>query len=117
MKINGVDTGSITKVIGVSIGSVSKFNGVPVTTPVPLTSFSSSSMGDPSTGVACTLPTDTTRYHNGLGSYPNVGDYVYTNSSGTITFDSNNDYYKNGDNNAMVTDVTGQVTLLTGCRR
>ena len=114
MNINGVNTTSITKIIGKSLSSVVKFNGVVVTTPV--TSFDSASIGDVNTGVACTFTTDTTRYHNGISSYPQVGDKVYTNSSGTIPFDSNGDYYKNGDGNAMVTDSTGQVTLLSGCR-
>lgn len=83
---------------------------------VALTSFSSSSTGDPDTGVACTFTPDTTRYHNGVNSYPQVGDKVYTNSAGTTPFNSGGDYYKNDDGNAMVTDATGEVTLLAVCR-
>ncbi len=75
MNINGVNTTSITKIIGKSLSSVVKFNGVVVTTPV--TSFDSASIGDANTGVACTFTTDTTRYHNGISSYPQVGDKVY----------------------------------------
>jgi hypothetical protein len=80
------------------------------------TPFSSSSSGDFDSGVACTFATDTTRYHDGLSSYPQIGDKVYTDSAGTITFNSNGDYYKNGDGNVMVTDGTGEVTSLGGCR-
>jgi hypothetical protein len=83
---------------------------------VSLTSFSSSSTGDADTGIACTFTPDTTRYHNGISSYPQVGDLVYTNSAGTIPFDSMGNYYKNADGNAMVTDSFGEVTLLAGCR-
>ena len=111
-----INTNSPTYPDGNSPYSVSEWYGYNQNASPPLTSFNSASTGDPDTGTACTFTPDTTRYHDGAGSYPQVGDKVYTNSSGTNPFNSNGDYYKNDDGNAMVTDVTGEVTLLAACR-
>ena len=112
-----INTNSPTYPDGNSPYSISEWYGYNQNASPPLTSFSSSSTGDPDTGVACTFTPDTTRYHNGISSYPQIGDKVYTDSGGTNPFNSNGDYYKNADGNAMVTDTTGEVTLLAGCRR
>ena len=49
-----------------------------------LTSFSYNAEGDESPTAACSLEsTEDTAYHNGSGTYPDVDDVVYSNSSGT----------------------------------
>ena len=49
-----------------------------------LTSFSYNAQGDESPNVACSLEsTEDTAYHNGSGTYPDVDDVVYSDSSGT----------------------------------
>lgn len=74
--------------------------GSTVTGPVTLgvtcpttTSFTMVTTGYTSYSAACSSSTPTgTRYHNGGGTYPGVGDIVYT--SGTTPMNGDNKYYK-----------------------
>ena len=53
------------------------------TAPPTITSFSGT-IGQNNPAVACTLATNTTYYHTGAGTYPTVGDSVYTDAAATI---------------------------------
>ena len=66
---------------------LSNFRDYKVT--VTLTSFNSS-LGNASQITACGQVDNQTFYHDGSGSVPQVGDNVYSNSSGTIGLASNN---------------------------
>lgn len=83
---------------------------------VALTSFLMSATGDPDEPSACPLTPDTTYYHNGANAYPQVGDYVYTDSAGNTPFNSAGNYYKVADGNVISTDAFGQVQTQAGCR-
>ena len=56
-----------------------------------LTSFNGSTGGGSGKAV-CNLATGVTYYHDGSGTYPQAGDNVYTNSSGTTPMADN--FYK-----------------------
>tara|TARA_R110002126_G_scaffold65926_1_gene167830 strand:+ start:27 stop:434 length:408 start_codon:yes stop_codon:yes gene_type:complete len=70
---------------------LSNFRDYKVT--VTLTSFSSS-VGSSSQYTACQQPDNQTYYHDGSSSIPEVGDNVYSDSSGTTGVATN--YYFNG---------------------
>lgn len=57
-----------------------------------ITSFSSSKNPQTFIGTACNQSVSVTRYHNGSGTYPAVGDTIYTDSAGTIN--PANGYYR-----------------------
>ncbi len=79
---------------GVELGGYS-FNstGTDQSEPVSLTSFLYNSSPQNIYISACNLEsTEDTAYHNGSGTYPVIGDYVYTDSAGTSPVASG--YYK-----------------------
>ncbi len=83
-----------------------------------LTAFDYNSEGQESAGGACSLEaTEETAYHNGSGTYPDVDDVVYSNSSGTSTLEANTYKYNNGSGPGGYIEVNedGEVTNLGNC--
>lgn len=78
-------------------------------------SFTMVTTGSTSYSTACSSTTPTaTRYHNGAGTYPSVGDTVYT--SGTTPMDGDIKYYKiPADNSVIKIDDNGVVTEYLSC--
>jgi len=85
-----------------------------------LTAFSYNSEGqEGGAGEACSLvATEDTAYHNGSGTYPDVDDVVYSNSSGTTTLGASTYKYDNGSQKGGFIDVNedGEVTNLGNCK-
>lgn len=82
---------------------------------ISLTAFSISTLGTTQVN-ACDETADTTRYHDGAGSYPVNGDFVYTDSGGSNPFDGNNEWFKIGDGNIIqIADATGEVLNESVC--
>ena len=85
-----------------------------------LTAFSYNSEGqEGGAGEACSLgSTEDTAYHNGSGTYPDVDDVVYSNSSGSSTLAASTYKYDNGGGNGGFIDVNedGEVTNLGNCK-
>ena len=82
-----------------------------------LTSFSYNSSGQEE-GSACSLEdTPDTAYHNGSGTYPDVDDLVYSNSTGTTSLSDATYKIDNGSlfGADMVVD-SGEVVSITNCR-
>ena len=83
------------------------------TTAAPLTSFLAST----TTGDHCVSPDlspyDQTLYHNGIGAYPTIGDTVYTDAGGTITFNSQTVQMDNLS--YLSTNGSGVSQTLSGC--
>lgn len=82
--------------------------------PEPLTMFSAST----TTGDHCTTPDlspyDQSLYHDGVGTYPAVGDTIYTDSGGTTPFVSGT-AVQMADTNYLTTDGNGVSTTLSAC--
>ena len=79
-----------------------------------LTSFVSTT-NQVSCNNACAASATTTRYHDGTGTNPVVGDLVYTDAAGTSPL--GNGFYKHGGNICFKVDNgTGEVTQTQGCR-
>lgn len=85
-----------------------------------LTAFSYNSEGqEGGAGEACSLEsTEDTAYHNGSGTYPDVDDVVYSNSSGTTTLSASTYKYYNGTEKGAFIDVNedGEVENLGNCK-
>jgi len=85
-----------------------------------LTAFSYNAEGqEGGAGDACSLEaTEDTAYHNGSGTYPDVDDIVYSNSSGTTTLEELTYKYDNGSQRGGFIDVNedGEVTNLGNCK-
>ena len=85
---------------------------------VTLTSFSYNSSGQEE-GSACSLEgTEDTAYHNGTGTYPDVDDLVYSNSTGTTALSDAT--YKIDNGSLYGADMVvegGEVMGITNCRR
>lgn len=90
-----------------------KFNGVCATLNTVL--ISSSALD--STSAACAWRGGyTTYYFNGAGTYPAVGDYIFTNSSGATSFNGDNKYYYiSGSTSSIKIDSNGGVVSVTSC--
>ncbi len=70
-------------------------------------------------GNPCSLEdTGDTAYHNGSGTYPDVDDVVYSNSSGTTTLSAAAYKYDNGATTGgfIVVNADGEVTNLGNCK-
>jgi len=83
-----------------------------------LTAFDYNSEGQESAQGACSLESiEETAYHNGSGTYPDVDDVVYSNSSGTSTLEANTYKYNNGSGPGGYIEVNedGEVTNLGNC--
>ena len=82
-----------------------------------LTSFSYNSSGQEE-GSACSLEdTPDTAYHNGSGTYPDVDDLVYSNSTGTTSLSDATYKIDNGSTNGADMVVEGgEVVSITNCR-
>lgn len=84
-----------------------------------LTSFSYNSEGDETPTAACSLEsTEDTAYHNGSGTYPDVDDVVYSNSSGTQELAQAVYKYDNGTSAGGFINVAeyGEVANVGNCR-
>lgn len=85
-----------------------------------LTAFSYNSEGqEGGASEACSLEaTENTAYHNGSGTYPDVDDLVYSNSSGTTTLSAATYKYDNGGQKGGFIDVNedGEVANLGNCK-
>jgi hypothetical protein len=78
---------------------------------VTLTSFSASINSN--FGAVCSESIVTTYYHDGSFTYPDVGDTVYSNSSGSSYLSSG--YYKLGSGDYMIVSSSGSVTSVDPC--
>ena len=88
--------------------AISEFYGY---SSVTLTSFSSS-INSNFFGV-CSEPITATYYHDGSFTYPDVGDTVYSNSSGSSYLSSG--YYKLGSGDFMNVGSSGSVISVDPC--
>lgn len=76
---------------------------------IPTNTTPSAACSDQSAGVY---------YHDGAGSLPTNGDYIYTETSGTTVFAGNSKYYKNLDDPggaSMYIDNSGLVSQYSSC--
>lgn len=79
-----------------------------------LTSFTIYRTGFSTSALACAdTGSTTTRYHNGIGALPDIGDIVYTDASGSI-YVGDNLYYRVGTY-AYLIDTEGNVLSITNC--
>ncbi len=85
-----------------------------------LTAFSYNSEGqEGGARDACSLEaTEDIAYHNGSGTYPDVDDVVFTNSSGTTTLNEGSYKYANGNLSGgyMSVNSGGEVEEVGNCR-
>ena len=84
-----------------------------------LTAFSYNSEGQEGGTAACSLESiEDTAYHNGSGTYPDVDDVVFSNSSGTSELGVGTYKYDNGAKRGGYMDVNrdGEVTNLGNCK-
>ncbi len=84
-----------------------------------LTAFSYNSEGTEGGGEACSLEsTPDTAYHNGSGTYPDVDDVVFSDSSGANELASGTYKYDNGALSGGYIDVVadGEVDNLGNCK-
>ncbi len=85
-----------------------------------LTAFSYNSEGqEGGARDACSLEaTEDIAYHNGSGTYPDVDDVVFSNSSGTTTLSASTYKYDNGSESGGFIDVNedGEVENLGSCK-
>ena len=84
-----------------------------------LTGFAYNSEGQEEASEACSLEaTEEGAFHNGSGTYPDVDDVVYSNSSGTTTLGAATYKYDNGSESGgfMKINEDGEVTDLGNCR-
>ena len=88
-----------------------------------VTGFLAGSGQSGSSGICNQLSSQTTYYHNGSGTYPVVGDIVYTNSAGTTPLNggsgTNWPYFPSGpqppDGWFRITGSTGTVQSQNSC--
>ena len=85
------------------------------------TSFSYNSEGQESGAAACGLETtEDTAYHDGTGTTPTAGDFVYTNSTGTEVLGNGTYKYFDGTEAGrymVIIDGTGKVDSTVSCGR
>ena len=84
-----------------------------------LTAFSYNSEGQEGGGAACSLESvENTAYHNGSGTYPDVDDVVFSDSSGANELASGSYKYNNGTSAGGYIDVNedGEVANLGNCK-
>ncbi len=79
-----------------------------------LTSFLIENTGTTLASVCSDTAADTA-YHTGINALPEVGDNIYTNTSGTIAFDGNDQYFKISTNNYALITATGLVVDTGDC--
>lgn len=80
-----------------------------------LSSFSLSTASGFSPIVACDFYNGSTKYHDGSGSYPVLGDKVYSSSAGAA-FDGQNRWFKLvGTDDVIKIDSTGEVVMEEEC--
>lgn len=81
--------------------------------PASLTSFLYNSEGNQNTfyGVCSLTSTDDTAYHDGSGTYPAIGDHVYTDSAGTTSLATQ--YFKQADGRWFRMALSGGETVVT----
>jgi len=63
------------------------------------------------------IPVNITLYHNGIGTYPGIGDFVYSDSLGTTIFNGGGSwyYFYNSADYTMQISNTGQVLNVIAC--
>lgn len=82
----------------------------------PVSAFTISNASGFSPLVACDFYSGGTKYHDGSGSTPVVGDTVYTDSAGTQTIDGQNKWYKLiGTDDVIKIDSSGEVVMVEEC--
>ena len=84
-----------------------------------LTAFYFNASGEENPSDACKAEaTEDTAYHNGSGTYPDVEDVIYTNSSGTTTLNEGSYKYANGNLSGgyMSVNSGGEVEEVGNCR-
>ena len=85
-----------------------------------LTAFNYNSEGqEGGAGEACSLEaTEDKAYHNGSGTYPDIDDLVYEDSSGETTLESNTYKYDNGAQKGgfIYVNEDGEVANLGNCK-
>lgn len=93
--VNGtINSGSSSKPNGTNPHKMSEFRGYDHDAS-SVTSFLSGG-GQPDAKFLCSQLLGNTYYHNGSGTFPAVGDTVYTNSGGTTAL--GNGFYSRGSN-------------------
>jgi hypothetical protein len=99
------------------VGATTTTTTTTTTTATPITSFTILNTPYPSSYEACAGGTPaTTVYHNGSGAEPSIGDFVFTDAGGTITFDGGASWYKtSGGLSIQISRLTGQVLNSIGC--
>jgi hypothetical protein len=99
------------------VGATTTTTTTTTTTAAPITSFTILNTPYPSSYEACAGGTPaTTVYHNGAAAEPAIGDFVFTDAGGTITFDGGASWYKtSGGLSIQISRLTGQVLNSIGC--
>jgi len=90
---------------------------VPVPTPAPTpspalcTQFDTETGGSGSSAASCSNGTSASRRrHNGLSTYPEIGDTIYTTGTCTTTFNGGSDwYFVGGDLSTIQINSSGVV--------
>lgn len=77
--------------------------------------FTVSLIGQTTSETSCADLTGTTRYHNGGGSYPTIGDSIAFSSSGSPLFNGFAKWYYTGDNSTILIQSTGLVSAKVFC--
>jgi hypothetical protein len=91
------------------------------TTTTTAPTYTAFSIGDPYSNNydSCSAAVTTqTIYHNGVGSYPVAGDFIFSDSLGTIPFNGGSNWYYLtvlGSDLSMQIAVTGQVISVVNC--
>ena len=84
-----------------------------------LTSFSIYTTGRTTETAVCLDTADTTYYHNGIDTAPEVGDVIYSDSAGTTLFNGDSSYFALGSsgvsNTWIVVNSVGVVLETGGC--
>lgn len=102
--------------IGYCVNSILIQLTTTTTTAIPtITPFSLSTLQ----GDACLTPDlspyDQTFYHNGIGTYPDIGDIIYYDAGGTLLVDGAGGHYQMANLNYLFIDSFGISTLIE-CR-
>ena len=110
VKIRAVDNANNASAFTSAISVTTVSAGVPV----KAVNMSSSGSGSPLT--ACNYTAGGIKYYDGTGSVPIIGNYIYTDSPGTIKFNGNNLYYNCiNDSITIKIDTTGRVVDSLDC--
>jgi len=81
-----------------------------------VTAFSMGYVPSNTSSLACSGFSNGTYYHDGINTYPIVGDRIFSNSSGTTAFNGNSKYFKIiGQNKWMTIDSSGDVVSIGNC--